>query len=111
VATVEAPAGNIYSAHLQIGRRLRNPLLAIAVLLRHLGIVILTLGWWGFDADALAPAWVVLVRHADGKVVKKIAAGRDAGAGEAELAAVLDDLEALAVEDFRRRYGLNRDEP
>lgn len=55
MAAVERPATNVYSAHLQVGRRLKNPLLAAAVLLRHLGIAILTLGFSGFDADSLAP--------------------------------------------------------
>lgn len=104
---VETPAINVYSAHLQVGRRLKNPLLAAAVLLRHLGTAILTLGFGGFDADSLAPTWVVVVRTADHKVVKKIAAGRYAGAGKAELAAVLADLDVLTLGEFRRRYGLD----
>jgi hypothetical protein len=109
VAAVETPASNVYSAYLQVGRKLKNPLLAVAVLLRHLGMALLTLGVGGFDADSLAPTWVVLVHTADRKVVKKLAAGRDAGAGEGKLVAVLADLDVLAVGEFRRRYGLDED--
>jgi len=67
--------------------------------------LIVTLGSWD-GTDLLAPTWVVVLRKSDGAVVDKIWAGRAAGAGEAELAAVQADLQSLDVQEF-----LNRRDP
>jgi hypothetical protein len=90
------------SAHLQVGRWLKDPLLGIVVVLRNLPLMIVTLGFWD-GTDLLAPAWVVVLRKSDGAVVDKIWAGRAAGAGEAELAAVQADLQSLDVQEFLDR--------
>ncbi len=81
---------------------MKDPLLGIAVALRNLLLVIVTLFYWD-GTDLLAPTWVVVLRKSDGAVVAKIPAGRAAGAGEAELAAVQADLQSLDVQEFLDR--------
>ena len=98
-------ASDCYSAHLQVGRWLKGPLLAVAVSLRNLALSVATVGLW-WDLDHLAPAWVVVTQKDNGRVLGQLAAGRDAGAGEALLAAVLRDLEACEADAFLHRYGL-----
>ncbi len=83
---------------------MKDPLLAIVVVvLRNLPLMIVTLGIWD-GMDCLAPAWVVVLRRADGALVYRIAAGRAEGAGEADLAAVLADLQSLDVQEFLTRH-------
>ncbi len=100
---MESRAADVFSAHLQVGRWLKDPLLAIVVVLRNLPLVIVTLGFWD-GTGLLAPAWVVVLRRADGTVVRKIPAGRAEGAGEEELAAVQADLQSLDVHAFLARH-------
>ncbi len=47
---------------------MKDPLLAIVVVLRNLPLMIVTLGFWD-GMDFLAPAWVVVLRRSDGAVV------------------------------------------
>lgn len=94
-----------YSARLQVGRRLKGPLLGGVVLARNLALVAASLGFW-WDLNYLAPTWVVVTRTDDGRVVGKIAAGRGAGDGEAALAVVMSDLAGCEVNEFVRRYDL-----
>lgn len=100
---MEPRAADVFSAHLQVGRWLKDPLLAIVVVLRNLPLMIVTFGFWD-GMDFLAPAWVVVVRKADGAVVYRIASGRAEGAGETDLAAVLADLQSLDVQEFLARH-------
>ena len=95
-------ACDIYSAHLQVGRLLKDPVLALVVVLRNLPLMILTLGFWD-GTNCLAPSWVVVVRSSDGAVVYSVPAGRAADAGEEELAAVQSELDTLDVADFEAR--------
>jgi hypothetical protein len=86
---------------------LKDPLLAIVVVLRNLPLMIVTLGLWD-GQDVLAPVWVVVLRKADGAVLYRIGAGRAADAGEAELAAVQADLQSLDVQEFLDRHDPGR---
>lgn len=92
-----------YSAHLQVGRRLKGRLLAVAVLLRNLILVAATFGFL-WDVEHLAPAWVVVTQKGDGRVVGKFAAGRWAGQGERLLDEVNEDLAVMPVASFRQKY-------
>lgn len=107
VRCVERRAAEDFSAHLQVGRWLKDPLLAIVVVLRNLPLMILTVGFWD-GQDLLAPAWVVVLRKTDGAVVYKIPAGRSADAGEEKLEAVQADLESLDVQEFLDRHAPGR---
>ncbi len=86
------PASASYTARLQVGRLVSNPLLAIVVMLRTLLLMLVTGSW---DSGP-ALAWVVLQRRETGTEVGRLSAGRQAGAGEHLLAAVEDSLREMA---------------
>ena len=102
---VEGPASTVFTARLQVGRRLRNPLLAAAVVLRNVALGLATASWW---SDLLAPAWVVIGRSDTGAEVARLFAGRKAGAGEELLARVEQTIRVLSAEDFLRYWHLNK---
>lgn len=105
---MEERADRAFDVRLQVGRRLRNPVLGVAVLLRNVGLAVLTYGVGGLPTELLAPAWVVITDKAGGKELGRLAAGRVVGAGEELLADVRADLAALDVPEFSERYELVR---
>jgi hypothetical protein len=99
-----AVASDDYEARLQVGRWLKGPLLSAVVVVRNMVLGVASAGL--SDVEAVAPAWVVVTRRSDGRVVGKFAAGRDAGSGENELAAMQQYLETYSPDDFVRRFQL-----
>jgi hypothetical protein len=54
--------------------------------------------------DYVAPSWVVVTRKDNGRVIGKLAAGREPGAGEDEFAAVRRNLSTESPDEFLHRY-------
>lgn len=94
-------------ARLRVGRWLNGPMLSVAVALRELVAGLGSGGMFG-DFDTVAPAWVVVTRKRDARVVGRLAAGREAGAGEHLLKAVQRDLASDTEAEFLSRYHLSR---
>lgn len=84
---------------LQVGRILRGRALALAVLLREL-----PLSWLGSDASRVAPAWVVVRDRHDGRRLLRVRAGRDLGAGEQLLTAMVKEAALLDRKTFLERW-------
>lgn len=95
-----------FAVRLQVGRLLRGPLLAVAVLARNVVLVLVTFGFGGWDLDRLAPTWVVVYRRATLEEVGRLAGGRLAGDGERLFAEVEASLSALSVEEFLSEWEL-----
>ena len=77
----QEPAALTLRAHLRHGRLLKGWPLAAAVGLRELPCALLTLGE-SLHVARVAPAWVVVEDRLSGQVVRRLPAGRVAGAGE-----------------------------
>ncbi len=102
---MDAPAEEEFTARLQVGRWLRGPFLAVAVLVRNVVLVFVTLGF-GWDLNLLAPTWVVVSRRATGEEVGRLTAGRFAGDGERLLAEVEVSLKEMSAEEFLSNWDL-----
>ncbi len=93
-------ASDVYALRLQVGRRLRNPLLTLVVLLRELPIMLID----PFGSGAGAPAWV----HVEDRLTKelkwRLAAGRQLGAGEQILRSMQEDLEGMTPDEFEGQW-------
>ncbi len=78
-------------AHLRSGRVLRGWPLALAVGLRELPCAVLTAGA-SVQVPGVAPSWVVVEDRGSGRVLRRLPAGRAAGAGSALLGQVQLEL-------------------
>ena len=92
------------SLRLQVGRRLRGRWLAAAVLLRGAPAALLFQS--GVAADKLAPSWVIVEERTTGRILGRVAAGRDAGAGEHLLTCMQADSETMTMPEFRTSWDL-----
>lgn len=86
-------------AHLQSGRLLRGWPLALTVALRDLPCAFLTVGE-SLSRPGVAPSWVVVEDRGTGAVVRRLPAGRAAGAGAALLEQVRLELRTRSREQF-----------
>ena len=99
VPCVVARAYDSLDLSLQVGRVLRGRALALAVLLREL-----PLAPFGADASRAAPAWIVVRDRQDGPKVLRVRAGRQLGAGERILAAMVEESAEMDRETFLARW-------
>ena len=99
----QEPAALSLRAHLRHGRVLRGWPLAAAVALRELPCALLTLGE-SLHVVRGAPAWVVVEDRLSGHAVRRLAAGRVAGAGERLLDQVRIELRERTREQFLRAH-------
>ncbi|MCW2543478.1 MAG: hypothetical protein JWM40_1030 [Frankiales bacterium] len=97
-------AAEEYAARLQVGRLLTGSALSAVVAVRNLATGLVSGGL--ADIDAVAPAWVVVSRRADGKEVGRLTAGREAGAGEGLLASVTESMQQLSPQEFLLQWHL-----
>jgi hypothetical protein len=95
----QEPAALSLRAHLRHGRLLKGWPLAFAVGLRELPCAMLTLGE-SLHVARVAPTWVVVEDRLSGEVVRRLPAGRVAGAGELLLDQVRLELRAGTREQF-----------
>jgi len=95
----QEPAALSLRAHLRRGRVLTGRPLALAVVLRELPCALLSLGE-SLHVTRVAPAWVVVEDRLSGQVVRRLPAGRLAGAAEQLLDQVRIELRESTREQF-----------
>lgn len=95
----QEPAALSLRASLRRGRVLRGWPLAVAVGLRELPCALLSLGE-SLHVTRVAPTWVVVEDRLTGEVLRRLPAGRVAGAGEHLLEQVRLELREGTREQF-----------
>ncbi len=93
-------ASDVYVLRLQVGRRLRGPLLTLVVFLRELPLMLID----PFGSGAGAPAWVHVEDRATKELKWRVAAGRQLGAGEQVLGSMQEDLEGMTPAGFEGQW-------
>lgn len=92
----DEPAERSLTVSLQVGRGLPPVLLGLAVAVRNLVLILISMG----VVDYVAPAWVLVRDTATGTILLRLSAGREPGVGEHLLQVLSADLPRLSRSDF-----------